>query len=34
VLITVIGSLATAAVLAFVLAGRRQEFGAAIRSAA
>jgi uncharacterized membrane protein YbhN (UPF0104 family) len=33
-LITVVGSLATAAVLFFVLAGRRHEFGAAISEAA
>lgn len=33
VLITVVGSLATAGALAFVLAGRRQEFGAAIADA-
>jgi uncharacterized membrane protein YbhN (UPF0104 family) len=33
-LITVVGSLATAAVLAFVLAGRRDEFAAALSSAA
>jgi hypothetical protein len=34
VLITVLGSLATAAVLVFVLAGRRHEFSAALSSAA
>ena len=34
VLITVVGSLATAAVLVFVLAGRRDEFAAALSSAA
>jgi uncharacterized membrane protein YbhN (UPF0104 family) len=33
-LITVVGSLATAAVLAFLLAGRRHEFAAALSSAA
>lgn len=33
-LITVVGSLATAAVLVFLLAGRRQEFAAALSSAA
>src|SRR6188472_4271175 len=33
-LITVLGSLATAAILVLVLAGRRQEFAAALSSAA
>jgi uncharacterized membrane protein YbhN (UPF0104 family) len=33
-LITVVGSLATAAILAFILAGRRHEFAAALASAA